>query len=202
MSECSISNCAKPSRFRGMCVMHYQRWRRGSDLSKPEERRGLCLSERFWQHIDVGDFDRCWEWTGSRHKQGYGQFVLYDPVKKTIPSHRMAYETFWRTRLVNNALHRCNNPPCCNPLHLYDGTLSQNSLDSVRAGTAAVLRPNHPRARGEANGLAKLTEQSVREIRYRYQNERVSQQRLAQEYGVAQTKISDIILRKTWRHVE
>lgn len=209
VSECSVEGCDNPPPYvRGMCSMHYTRWKRGTDLHKRKERRGLCLSERFWQYVDVKDnFDECWEWTGTRMYKpwDYGHFMLYPPdvpSKKSVNAQRVAYETFWRVRLVHSGLHRCNNPPCCNPLHIYDGTNSQNQRDSVAAGTSNFLRPDLPRPRGEGHGLAKLTEETVREIRRRYAEGGVSQQRLADECGVNQTKISDVILRKTWRHVE
>lgn len=199
-NECSQSGCRKPPPYtRGMCGMHYTRWKRGASLDKREERRGLCLSERFWQYIDVGDWDACWEWTGSRHKQGYGQFVLYEPSKRNVLAHRMAWEQFWRRPLRQWALHQCNNPPCCNPLHIYDGTPAQNTADSVAAGTYSLLPGG--KAVGEAAGNAKLTDQAVRDIRRRYAEGGVSQQQLADEYGVNQTKISDVVRRRTWRHV-
>lgn len=94
-------------------------------------------------------------------------------------------------------------PLCCNPTHLYDGDHCTNALDSVLAGTAVVLRPEWRkiRARGEASGQAKLTDEAVRDIRLRYAAGGVSQQKLANEYGVHQTKISYVISRKTWAHV-
>lgn len=180
--------------------MHYSRWKRGGSLDKPEERRGLCLSERFWQYVDVGEWDDCWEWTACRYKQGYGQFVLYDP-KQTVLAHRMAWEQFWRQPLQKWALHRCNNRACCNPLHIYDGTPPDNWQDMVEAGTWK-LRPDCRKAVGEAAGNAKLTDDAVREIRRRYAEGGISQQKLADEYGVNQSKISDVVNRRTWRHVE
>lgn len=202
---CQVNGCPKPPPYvRGMCQMHYTRWKRGVALEQREERRGLCFSERLWQYIDVREFGECWEWTGRRQEGewDYGQFMLY-PEKRCVPAHRVAYETFWRTALVNKCLHYCNNPPCCNPLHLYDGTTSQNALDAVAAGTAVVLRQDwRNTARGERVGLAKLTEESVREIRRRYAQGGISQQVLADEFGVNQTQVSNIVLRRTWAHVE
>ena len=187
-----------------MCRMHYNRLRRGSDLYKRESRRGLCLEDRFWQHVDRGDTNQCWEWTGRRDRDGYGQFVLYPPdalKKRTVKSSRLAYELANGSPAKDNVLHRCNNRPCCNPEHLYDGTLSQNALDAVAAGTSSVLRPDHPRARGESSGMSKLTNQAVREIRERYAAGGVTQQQLADVYGVSQSKISDVVNRRTWRHL-
>lgn len=188
--------------------MHYQRQRRGADMDAPEERRGLCFTERLWQHIDVRGWNECWEWTAGRNEQGYGQFHLLasetpERRRKTVIAHRMAYQTYWRRLLENWGLHECNNPPCCNPLHVYDGTPSENQHDSIAAGTAVVLRKGWRRtARGERAGLAKLTDDAIKKIRARYVQGGVTQQKLADEYGVNQTQISNIVHRKTWRHVE
>lgn len=124
------------------------------------------------------------------------------PGKRTVMAHRLVWETFWRRPLVNKGLHGCNNPPCCNPLHVYDGTLSQNTRDSFRAGTANFLRPDLPRARGEANARSKLTDAAVSDIRRRYAAGGVSQQDLADEYGIQQSQISRVIRRTIWQHVE
>lgn len=176
-------------------------------MHKPEERRGLCLSERLWQYVDVRDFNECWEWTGARDKRtGYGKFTIYPPdvdKKQTIQSHRLVYEQFWRTPLENWGLHNCNNPPCCNPFHVYDGTPSQNQFDSIKAGTAVVLREGwRSTARGEGSGMAKLTDEAVREIRRRYATGRITQEELGAEFGVNQTKISDVVNRRTWKHID
>ncbi len=168
-------------------------------VDQPKHRRGLCLSERFWQYVDVGEWDDCWEWTACRYKQGYGQFQLSRP-KRTVLAHRMAWEQFWRQPLQKWALHHCNNRACCNPLHIYDGTPAQNTADSVTAGTYS-LRPGG-KVVGEAVGNAKLTDDAVRDIRRRYAEGGISQQKLADEYGVNQTKISAVVNRRTWRHLE
>ena len=166
-------------------------------------RKGLSVSERLWQYIDVREMDKCWLWTGAKNRQGYGQFVMPTGSTggKNVTAHRMAYEQFWRTKLVGVACHKCDNKSCCNPLHIYDGTLSSNTRDMVRAGNHVFLRPDHVRVRGEQSGMARLNDAAVRDIRARYAAGGISQQKLADEYGVNQTKISDVVRRKTWAHV-
>ena len=181
------------------------------------QRSSLSLSERLWRHIDVRGFDECWEWTAWRGRGGYGVLGLYPPAfprQTTAQAHRLAWEMFWQRPLQGIACHhvgpgcscggecvRCNNPACCNPLHIYDGTHSDNQRDSLVMGTSNFLRPLR-KMHGSANKNAKLTEDVVREIRRRYAQGGVSQQALADEYGVSQSKISDAIHRKTWAHVE
>lgn len=166
-------------------------------------RKGLSVSERLWQYIDVRGVDECWLWTGGRNRQGYGQFAM--PTGRSggrlVTAHRLAYEQFWRTELVGIACHTCNKKSCCNPLHVYDGTFSSNAKDIVRAGNHVFMRPEHPHARGERNGLARLNESAVRDIRARYAAGGISQQKLADEYGVNQSKISAVVRRETWAHV-
>ena len=84
--------------------------------------------------------DECWEWQGSRHPQGYGQVRINHGL---FLSHRVAWELFFgeipEGKLV---LHKCNNPSCVNPYHLYLGDHSDNTSDMIRNGTH---RANSPR---------------------------------------------------------
>jgi len=90
-------------------------------------------------------------------------------------------------------LHRCDNPPCCNPPHLYLGTNADNVADRVSRGRAAGQV-------GERNPRAKLTEEQVRAIKQRLKNGE-TQTGLACEYGVHQTAIGFIARGVRWKHV-
>ncbi|QDF18885.1 HNH endonuclease [Gordonia phage SCentae] len=193
MVDCSVGSCTSVAYARAYCMRHYTRWRRGQRITD------LTWSELVWSHIAVGDFDQCWEWTGSRNDKGYGRIKTGG---RSYVAHRVAFEQFWRRPLEGIGCHSCNNPPCCNPFHVYDGTHRTNARDRVAAGTDWWSRPESPRARGERVAQSKLTEDAVREIRRRYTAGGVSQQSLADEFGVNQTKISDVVRRRTWRHVE
>jgi hypothetical protein len=89
------------------------------------------------------------------------------------------------------ALHRCGNRLCYNPDHLYAGTDKDNARDRERHGMTA---------RGSRSGQAKLTEEQVQEIRYRYEQGEAGLN-LALAFSVSPSTISQVVLRKTWRHV-
>ena len=151
----------------------------------------------FWNKVDVRLPSECWPWTAGTNA-GYGQFEIgnrRDGNRRTVASHRLAFyfanEDQWPE---NYACHTCNNPICCNPSHLYDGTQQQNMDDMVAAG-----RQN--KAKGENHGRSILTEDQILEIRERYIPRLITQQMLADEYGVNQSLIHQIIHRHIWRHI-
>ncbi len=90
--------------------------------------------------------------------------------------------------------HRCNNESCCNPAHLYLTTREENSKDAKRDGLYAV---------GEENGLSKLTDKQIREIRMidNHCKERGTRALLSRLYGVSDTLISHICNGKIWKHL-
>ena len=144
---------------------------------------------RFWARVDVGSLDRCWEWQWGRQKAGYGTIAIagYD-----YGAHRIAY------LLANGSipaglcvLHRCDNPPCCNPSHLFVGTKADNVTDMHAKGRGNV---------GSVNGQSKLNEEKVALIRSRVAAGE-KQIHLSAEFGITSGTMSHLIARKTWRHV-
>jgi hypothetical protein len=101
---------------------------------------------------------------------------------------------YGKLQLDVKVMHRCDNPRCVNPSHLFLGTQQDNVADRQQKGRQA-------RQKGEAHGRAKLTEQQVRELRRSYAGGTCSQEFLAKEYGVAQSKVSEIVAGKLWSHV-
>jgi hypothetical protein len=153
-------------------------------------------AERFWSKVDKSG--ECWEWTAGLITGGYGQFVLNG---KTVLAHRYSY-------VLNHPLtidlleghreicvcHRCDNPKCVNPAHLFLGSNADNMKDKMAKG-----RGKQPK--GEKQALSKLTETQVREIRNKYANGGITQQQLALEYGVNKSNINKLIRRKRWFHI-
>lgn len=84
---------------------------------------------RFWTKVSIGGLDECWEWQASKNKQRYGQFGFEGTNKK---AHRMVWtDTFGSIPEDMCVCHACDNPPCCNPLHLWLGTVEDNNNDKL-----------------------------------------------------------------------
>lgn len=154
-------------------------------------RRGVHppLEDRFRTGVDMRGPDDCWPWTKGCLPGGYG--ALWDGGNNR-GTHRIAWE------LANGpipdglwVLHRCDNPPCCNPAHLFLGTQAENDADRTAKGRST---------RGDRHPYAKLNSETVREIRQRFADgTRVRD--LAAEYGVSPTTLWYAAKGKTWKHV-
>jgi len=111
--------------------------------------------EGFWSRIDVRAPHSCWPWAvGARHPFGYG-VVLGQRARVRIHegAHRIAWSIATRRHVPEglHVLHRCDNPPCCNPAHLYVGTASDNVRDCVARGRRNPARKGGwPRSAGRA----------------------------------------------------
>lgn len=87
---------------------------------------------RFWRL--VAEEAGCWEWQGKRLKTGYGQFRRNAPRRMEL-AHRVAWELIHGPVPEGSFIcHRCDNPPCCRPSHLFLGTAQDNSDDMVKKG--------------------------------------------------------------------
>lgn len=151
----------------------------------------LSIRERFERFTDKsGD---CWEWTGARSAFGYGMFTYMEGGhQRTVRAHRVALEMSGiPIPEGQQACHRCDNPPCVRPSHLFAGTSADNTADMVAKG-----RKWTPSS--EDHHWARLTVEQVRAIRSRGGS---PQHVLAAEFGVSQTTISRILAGATWRSV-
>lgn len=132
----------------------------------------------------------CLEWQGSRDRRGYGTLRA---GKKDHKAHRVAYERAYGPITDGRFVcHTCDNPPCCEPKHLFLGTAADNTADMRKKGRGA---------RGVTMGAAKLNDHAVRQIR-RLAEQGVTQQSIAATFGIDQTTVSKIVLQVSWRHVE
>jgi hypothetical protein len=143
----------------------------------------------------------CWEWTGCLSRGGYGVIGIGGICFLT---HRVSFSIF-RTSIPEglDLLHRCDNPPCCNPYHLFVGTRADNCRDMYEKKRDAISRGTHRGfdvKRGEQVETAKLTSSQVLEIR-RLKTLGVSSKALAKQFGVDPSTISLAYRGKRWRHV-
>lgn len=160
----------------------------------------MDIKERLLKNVDMSS--GCWIWTKFRDKDGYGGTHINLPGggQRGVRAHRLAYTVFVGEipdgKLV---LHKCDNPACINPDHLFLGTQSDNIRDCVRKGRfKGGLHRHGPR--GENHPFSKITEADVLSIRSEYAAG-ARQVDLASKYGLHQTTISDIVRRKIWKHV-
>lgn len=161
-------------------------------------RRREPLADRFSRFVDrSGGPDACWLWTGAKSRHGYGK-VGPGGDRQPVAAHRVAYE------LANGAIppgmfvcHRCDNPSCVNPAHLFVGTVADNNRDCLAKGRRNYA--NHPR--GSRTHTAKLSEGMVGQIRSLWAERRVTQRQLALRYGVNRSTIKRLLSGKTWAHV-
>ena len=131
----------------------------------------------------------CLEWTAHK-RRGYGSIKHEGKLKY---AHRLSYELFVGP-VPKGALvcHRCDNPACIEPSHLFTGSTLDNVRDKVRKGR---------QPRGEQINTAKLSESQVREIRKRYSQGGHTHHTLAAEYGVTYGLIGHITTGRIWKHV-
>lgn len=165
----------QPDRTRGRLLVPRDATRI-SVMGRPADPRAEC--ERFWSYVDrSGGPDACWPWTGGRDGKGYGAFSLSRQRRNVIAS-RYAY-AYCYGQPVLNVLHQCDNPPCCNPRHLREGSLSDNSQDAVRRRRFAF---------GERNHMARLSDADVAEIRATARSGRAAAS-FVERFGVSRTTV-------------
>lgn len=133
----------------------------------------------------------CWEYSMCRNRSGYGKLSFRG---KLTTAHRLSYEVFKGAIGDYFVCHRCDNPPCFNPDHLFLGTHLDNIRDAKAKGVI-FGRPLH----GEEHGRHKLTLDQVISIRKAYKPFVKTMDMLAEEYGVCNQTIQKIIYGENWR---
>lgn len=141
---------------------------------------------RFWGKVEKKSDDECWEWKGAKLSHGYGAFNI---GVRRISTHRFSWEIHYGEIPPGMLVcHKCDNPPCVNPKHLFLGTDTDNQRDKYLKGRCA---------RGEKNNHAKLTEDDVRKIRELLASGK-SARSIAPIFGVRHAAILTIKDRKNW----
>ena len=168
-----------------------------------------ALTARFWSHVNIQEEDECWEWMRHKDNGGYGVFrICKDGKKMLYKAHRVSWMLRYGEIPEGDGYHgvcvshHCNNPSCVNPKHLKLGTQKENIQDRVNQGRNGCLRgiPN-PKVSGINAGLHKLTDSEVIEMREKWAVGNITQQQLADKYGVSNQTVSQIVNRKMWKYI-
>jgi hypothetical protein len=152
--------------------------------------RSRKIDDRFWSKVQPGD--GCWEWQGSRDRDGYG-IIGASRHQRAKRAHRVSWELHNGQPVPDglDVLHHCDNKPCVNPAHLYTGTDSDNARDAVERGR---LNPRH----GRLNPNAKLTRDDVEAILAAVAGGE-TQTSVARRYGISQPHVSELVRGVSWR---
>lgn len=151
------------------------------------------IINRFWSKVAVtAQKDLCWIWIAGTRRNGYGLFNFKRPLNLIAP--RVAYFLYYKIDPLDKyVLHKCDNPRCCNPHHLFLGTAKDNTLDMDKKG-------RRKRKLGEDHWGVKITENIVKDIRLKFSQGK-TQQSLSVKYGIDPSNVSLIVSRKTWGHI-
>lgn len=185
-TEKRCTKCNDLAYCQGLCSKHYRAGKRagiiGSKLMKD-----ASVGERIEAYSRINYSTGCIEWIRYRNPKGYGQ--VYVDGRKMVLAHRAVWELVYG-KIPNDlcVLHRCDNPSCLNVAHLFLGTKTENHADMCAKGRHLY---------GERHYMGKLTEEKVKQIRC----DGRPQSKIAAEYGIFQTTVSEIKRKKIWGHV-
>lgn len=154
----------------------------------------IPIEVRFWPRvIKSDDPDKCWGWKGFKCPFGYGRvsrggrnggwFILAHRLSWILANGELADDIC--------VLHKCDNPACTNPKHLFLGTRQDNNRDMVSKGR---------NQKGECSGRSKLTAAAVTEIVRRARSGEL-QRLIAKDFGIGRSYIPNLVSGRTWKHL-
>ncbi len=149
------------------------------------------VAERYERHVVRNGDASCWAWTGFKHN-GYGR-IKTDNGRAAIGAHRVSYEKHIGPIPEGQCvLHRCDNRECTNPQHLFLGDVAANNRDRDSKGR---------QAKGERNGVARLTDERVIELREVAKVSPTAATLLGKHWGISNSGVRSVISRRAWRHL-
>lgn len=147
---------------------------------------------RFWLKVKkLKKLNGCWIWKACRDKNGYGKMTVNTKDER---AHRFSWKIhFGEIPEKYFVCHKCDNPSCVNPGHLFIGTARDNNRDMI-------IKKRNGDVRGEKYGASVLTREDVIEIR-KWAASKIRHGIIAHNFGVKKTYISNIVQRKTWKDI-
>lgn len=152
----------------------------------------LSTQDRFWLYVNRKGEDDCWEWTGGKDTFGYGMFTLKRGKANSLRAHRFSYEMVYGNIPSGMFVcHKCDNPGCVNPNHLFLGTAFDNNLDRDRKGRQVAYK-------GENHPSAKLNKHKIFEMKYKRKLYKYSYRKLGELFGVSASTTQRALNGITW----
>lgn len=158
---------------------------------------------RFWKKVNKGTDNECWVWNARKNHDGYGEFWYNN---HTVKAHRMSW-------LLHNGLipddkcilHRCDNPPCVNPKHLWIGSLKDNTRDMISKSRQNFVGDFRHLPRndyhGEDRSNAKLNDEKVMLMRRLHKKSGLSTRKLAKMFSIGKSVAWSVIAQSRWKHI-
>lgn len=147
------------------------------------------VKSRFWSKIVIGSHDKCWPWKAAISKTGYGVMRIN---RMTVKAHRIPFLIKGEDIHGKFVCHKCDNPICCNPDHLFIGSCLDNVRDMHSKGRAR-------KALGSQASNVKLKEDDIPKIRGL--KGKMTQREIGILFGVGKNAIQAILSGKHWRHI-
>lgn len=183
--QCKSPGCDRPARrgCGGWCAGHNARAQKGRDTDTPLADHRPLTPERFWELIETGD--GCWNWQGAKGPGGYG---YHGRSQHYVMAHRYSWEMHFGSIAPGLLVcHRCDNPSCARPDHLFLGTIADNNRDRQIKGRTIVPR-------------LKLNASDAIDIRSLHAMGATINE-LASSFGITRMSAIRVLRRETWRDV-